>query len=98
MVVGVLVCDLRLGDVHSLKDKRAVVRPMLAQLRRFEVCAAETGSAELHRRAEVAVAVVASTHGHVTELLERCERTVAANPEVEVLSTRTRVLDDDDLD
>ncbi len=99
MVVGTLAVDVLLGDVHSLKDKRAVVRPIVAELRRrFEVAAAETGDQELHRRAELAVAVVASSHAHAVEVLDACERLVAARPEIELLSARRRVLDDDDLD
>ena len=30
MFVGTLTLDLRLGDVHSLKQKRGVVRPIVA--------------------------------------------------------------------
>ena len=98
MVVGTLVCDLLLGDVHSLKEKRAVVRPIVAELRRrFEVSAAETGDQDLHRRAELSAALVAGDHGHVTEVLAACERLIAGRPEIELLSTRTRVLDNDDL-
>jgi uncharacterized protein len=98
VVVGALALDLLLGDVHTLKEKRSVVRPIVADLRRrFDVAAAETGDAELYRRCEVAVAVVASTHRHAVEVLERCERFVAGRSEVEVLSARHRVLDDDDL-
>lgn len=99
MVVGTLRADLLLGDVHSLKQKRGVVRPIIAELRRrFEVAAAETGSVDLHRRAEVSVALVSSNHGHVTEVLDSCERMLAARPEIELLSARIRVLDDEDLD
>ena len=98
-VVGVLVADLLLGDVHSLKEKRAVVRPVVAELRRrFEVSAAETGDANLHRRAEISVSLVASEHRHVVEVLEASERLLAGRPELELLSARSRVLDDDDLD
>jgi uncharacterized protein len=98
LVVGTLVADLLLGDVRSLKEKRGVVRPIVAELRRrFEVSAAETGDHDLHRRAEVSVAVVAGDHGHVVEVLAGCERLLAGRPEVELLSTRTRVLDDEDL-
>lgn len=98
MVLGVLTVDLLLGDVHSLKEKRSVVRPLVAELkRRFDVSVAETGDAGLHRRAEVSVAVVAGEHRHVVEVLEACERLVAGRPEFELLSSRTRVLDDDDL-
>jgi uncharacterized protein len=98
MVTGVLVCDLLLGDVRSLKEKRGVVRPIVAALRRLDVAAAETGSTDLHRRTELGIAAVGSDHAHVREVLEACERLVAARPEVELLSTRLRLLDDDDLD
>jgi uncharacterized protein len=99
VVVGALRCDVLLRDVHSLKDKRSVVRPIVAELRRtYEVAAAETGDANLHRRAELSVAVVRSQHGHATEVLEACERMIAGRPEIELLSARLRVLDDEDLD
>lgn len=99
VVVGTLAVDVLLGDVHSLKDKRAVIRPIVAELRRrFAVAAAETGGLELHRRAELAVATVASTHAHAVEVLDSCERFVAGRPEIELLSARRRVLDDEDVD
>lgn len=99
MVVGTLSFDVLLGDVHSLKQKRAVLRPLLAQLRRtYDVAAAETGNQDLHRRAEIAVAVVSGEHRHVHEVLDGCEKLVSAAVEVEVLAARRRVLDDDDLD
>jgi uncharacterized protein len=98
MVVGTLRVDLLLGDVRSLKQKRSVVRPLVAELRRrYEVTAAETGSHDLHRRCELGLAVVSSTHAHVVEVLDGCERLVASRPEVELLGVRRRVMDDDDL-
>jgi uncharacterized protein YlxP (DUF503 family) len=94
-----LTADLLLGDIHSLKEKRSLVRPIVAELRRrFEVSAAETGDQDLHRRCELAVAVVASTHAHAVAVLDGCERLLAGRPEVELLGVRRRVLDDDDLD
>ncbi|MDT7722210.1 MAG: uncharacterized protein QOE94_3221, partial [Mycobacterium sp.] len=52
MWIGWLEFDLLLGDVRSLKQKRSVVRPVVAELqRKFGVSAAETGSHELYRRA-----------------------------------------------
>jgi hypothetical protein len=98
VVFGTLVADVLLGDVHSLKEKRSVVRPIVAELRRrFEVSAAETGDQDLHRRAEISVALVAGDHAHAVEVLATCERMLAGRPEIDVLSTRTRVLDDEDL-
>jgi uncharacterized protein len=97
MFVGALELDVLLGDVHSLKQKRAVVRPVLADLRRrFEVAVAEAGHLDLHRRALLGVSCVAADSRHVTEVLDRCERLVAARPELELLSARRRLLGPED--
>ena len=45
MFTGTLTADLLLGDVHSLKGKRAVVRPIVAELRRRFAVAAVAGDA-----------------------------------------------------
>ena len=95
--MGSLAVDLLLGDVHSLKEKRSVVRPIVAELKRkYDVSAAEAGHTDLHRRALVGVAVVAADAGQVTTVLDACERLVAAHPEVEVLSTHRQLYGKDD--
>jgi uncharacterized protein YlxP (DUF503 family) len=86
-----------LGDVRSLKQKRSVVRPVVAELRRrFEVSAAEAGHLELHRRALIGVAVVAADAGHCRSVLDACERLVAARPELEVLSAHQQLFSSTD--
>ncbi|GAA1280516.1 DUF503 domain-containing protein [Pseudonocardia aurantiaca] len=97
MFVGALELDVLLGDVHSLKEKRSVVRPVVAELRRrFDVAVAEAGHLDLHRRALLGVSCVAADPGHVGEVLDRCERFVAARPELELLSARQRMLGPED--
>lgn len=97
MFVGSLECDVLLGDVRSLKQKRSVVRPVLAELRRrFEVSVADAGYQDLHRRALLGVAVVAGDATHARAVLDECERAVAAHPELELLSTRTRLFGPED--
>ncbi len=89
MFVGSAVFDLLLpAHVSSLKDKRGAVRPLVAALRRLDVSAAEVGALQLHRRAEVGVAVVAADAAHVRDVLDACERLVAGRPELELLSVR----------
>jgi uncharacterized protein YlxP (DUF503 family) len=97
MYVGALELDVLLGDVHSLKQKRSVVRPVVAELRRrFEVSAAEAGHLDLYRRALLGVSLVAVDAGHVVEVLDSCERLVAARPELELLSARRRMIGPED--
>lgn len=93
MWIGWLEFDLLLGDVRSLKQKRSLVRPVIAELhRRFSVSAAETGAQELHRRANVGLAAVSADRGHVVDVLDAAERLVAARPEMELLSARRGLL------
>ncbi|MFF5259393.1 DUF503 domain-containing protein [Actinomadura viridis] len=98
LYVGALTLDLLLGDVRSLKQKRSVVRPVIAEVRKKfpGVAVAETGDNDLHRRAEIGVAVVSATAGNCTEVLDQCERLVAGRPEIELLSARRRLYNDED--
>jgi uncharacterized protein len=87
-----------LGDVRSLKQKRAVVRPLVADLRRHfpGVAVAETGHLDLHRRAEIGVAVVSATAANAVSVLDECERLVAGHPEIELLSARQRLFNEEE--
>ncbi|MCH9722599.1 MAG: DUF503 family protein [Actinomycetia bacterium] len=97
MWIGWLEFDVLLGDIHSRKQKRSVVRPIVAELhRRFSVSAAETGWLDLHRRAGIGIAVVAADRAHVVEVLDAAERLVAARPEIELLSARRDLRRSDD--
>ena len=99
MYVGALTLDVLLGDVRSLKQKRSAVRPLVADIhRRYPAAAvAETGHLELHRRAEIGVAVVSSTAANALSVLAECERLVAMRPEIELLSAKQRLFNEEDL-
>ncbi len=89
MWVGATEFDLLLGEVHSLKQKRSVIRPLIADVRRrFLISVAEVDHLELHRRAGIGVAVVSPDRAHLVEVLDAVERLVAYRPEMELLSAR----------
>jgi len=92
--VGALTLDVLLGDIRSLKQKRSVVRPLIAEVRkRFPgVAVGETGHLEKHRRTEIGIAVVSATAANARQLLDACERFVAERPEIELLAARQRLL------
>ncbi len=97
MFVGALTLDILLGEVHSLKEKRSVVKPIVAELRRrFEVSAAEAGHLDLHRRAMLGVAIVAPDAKHCRDVLDACERLVAGRPEIELLSAHRQLIGEED--
>jgi len=91
--VGALELDLLLGDIGSFKQKRSMVRPVVAELRgKYSVSVSEVGHLDLHRRALIGVAAVAADATHVSDVLDHCERLVSSHPEFQVLSARTRWL------
>lgn len=97
MWIGWIEIDLLLGDVRSLKQKRSVVRPLLAQVRRhLDVTVAEVGHLELHRRAGIGAAVVSADRSHAAALLDALEELVAGRPEVELLSAHRELRRSDD--
>ncbi len=98
MYVAALTLDVLLGDVRSLKGKRGIVRPLVAELRRRYpgVAVAETGHLDLHQRAEIGVAVVSATAANALSVLAECERLVAGHPEIELLSARQRLFNEEE--
>lgn len=96
MYAGVMSVDLLLPS-RSLKQKRSVVRPLLAHLRReYAVAAAEAGHLELTGRTQIGVSVVAADMAHCRDVLDGCERWLAAEPHVEfVVARRTYVSDEE---
>ena len=91
MWIGWIEFDILLGDVQSLKEKRSVIRPLLAELRRrFDVSVAEVGDHDQYRRSQVGAGLVAADRAHLIEVLDSVERFVAARPEFELLSARQR--------
>lgn len=71
VAVGLQVLELYLHGCHSLKDKRRVVRSLIERVRaRHNVSAAEVDFQDLHQRAQVAFAGVASAEEPLRRLFD----------------------------
>lgn len=94
MFVCALCIELFLPACHSLKEKRAVVRPVIEGLRnRFVVSVAEVGFQDKWQRCSVGVAIVSGSVGQVNEIADNVERFVWSFPELEVTSIERSWLD-----
>jgi uncharacterized protein YlxP (DUF503 family) len=88
-LIGVLEMEVHFPSAHSLKEKRALLRPIIDSSRtRYRVAIAEVGFQDLHQRALVEVAAVAGSGHVVTEQLDAVERLVWSSPGTEVVSAR----------
>lgn len=98
MWIGWNEFDILLGDVQSLKAKRSVVRPIVAEIRkRFQISVAEVEDAHLYRRTRIGVSMVSSEKSHIEETLQRVEELVAYRPEVDLLSSKMRLVQSTDF-
>jgi len=80
--------ELRIPAAHSLKEKRATLRPILDGARsRYRVAIAEVDYQDRHQRALIEVAAVASAGHVVTEVLDAVERLVWSVGGTEVVAT-----------
>jgi uncharacterized protein len=90
MHVAVIRIELHIPSARSLKEKRAVVRPVVEGLRhRFSLSVAETGFHDKWQRAEIGVAVVSSTVSHAQDVVDSVERWVWSRPDLEVARFET---------
>ena len=86
--------ELYVPGSHSLKDKRQVVSSLLdGARRRFGVSAAEVEHQDQWQRARLGFAVVASSAGLATEIMDKVDRFIWSHPEIDVLTTERRWLE-----
>lgn len=72
MVVGVCTLELNIADGSSLKDKRRVVKSLIARLRNeFNIAVAEVGNLDARHSAVIAVVTVSNDRDYVHGLLSR---------------------------
>jgi uncharacterized protein YlxP (DUF503 family) len=70
MTIGVLHLDFMVPGAASLKDKRRVIKSIIAQMRgRFNCAVAETGYNDLWQRARLTACVVSNESRHANTML-----------------------------
>ncbi len=87
MVVGVLRVSLHLEAAQSLKEKRSIVKRLIARCRnRFPVSAAEVGDQDLWRSALLGFVMVSSSEALIAAQLSRIEDEIEGSGLAELVS------------
>jgi len=72
MTVGVALVSFRLDEIHSLKEKRRIVKSLIEKSRnRFNVSVAEVADQDVHQKASIGIAVVGNDGRVLNSLLDR---------------------------
>ena len=86
MIIAAMAFRLHAPWMHSLKEKRMIVRSLTAQLQnRFHVSAAETGEQDTHQIIEIGVAAIVPHNAMADSLMEDISAFVEENCEAEIL-------------
>jgi len=92
MVVASLTWELSIPGCASLKEKRSVIRSLRDRLRsKFNVSVAETGAQDLHARAELTIALVATDGRFAESVLDKADRFVEQQGEAIITAVRRDV-------
>jgi uncharacterized protein YlxP (DUF503 family) len=95
--VGALRVELRIRGMRSLKEKRRVLKRIIAEIGSpHPIAVAEVDHQDLWQRADVGVAAVSESPGQVDRVLTSITRDLEQRAEIEVLGTSRFYLDEGD--
>ncbi len=95
MIIGVCRMRLRLPENQSLKDKRAVIKSLIARLQnKFKVSVAEVGDNDSWQLATIGAACVSNDERHANQVLAAIVNFVRRERlDAEILDVETEIID-----
>jgi uncharacterized protein YlxP (DUF503 family) len=91
---GILSAEIHLPSSRSLKDKRRVVKSLIERLhQKYRLSIAETGFNDLHQRAEISLAVVATGEAEIERMFDEIRDVVESDPEIYLTRYEPQILE-----
>ena len=92
MHIAVMTFRLRASWVHSLKEKRMIVKSIIARLQnKFHVSAAEIDEQDIHQLIVIGAAAIVPHTGMADSLMDEISLFVEENCEAEVLDEQREI-------
>ena len=92
MIIAAVTFRLYAPWVHSLKEKRMVVKSLVAQLRnRFHVSAAETDEQDTHQIIVIGAAAIVPHQAMADRLMDEISAFVETGTEAEILDEQREI-------
>ena len=93
MRIATIIFRLRAPWVHSLKEKRMIVKSLIAKLRnRYNVSAAEIDEQDTHQIIVIGVAAIVPHNAFADSLMEDISQFVEENTEAEIIDEEREIL------
>lgn len=93
MIIGACTINLYLPGLSSLKEKRSIIKSILARLQNtFKVAAAEVDFHDVHQSASIGIAVVSTSTRHAYAIIDKLPEWIEANyPDVVITDHHTEI-------
>lgn len=87
MVVGACTVELHLPGVHSLKEKRGILKSLIAQIqKKFNAAVAEVDLHDVWQSATLGISVVSTNASHAETMLDNIASWIEQNrPDLDVV-------------
>ena len=93
MRIATIIFRLRAPWVHSLKEKRMIVKSLDAKLRnRYNVSASEIDEQDTHQIIVIGVAAIVPHNAYADSLMEDISQFVDENTEAEIIDEEREIL------
>jgi uncharacterized protein YlxP (DUF503 family) len=94
MVIGICQITLHLPESHSLKDKRQIVKSIIARVRhQFEVAIAEVDEQDRWQIAKIGVSCVSNSSQHADQILAHVQRYIEeTRPDLIITDTEIEII------
>lgn len=93
MIIGTMKIELRAPWVHSLKEKRMVVKSICAKAgNKFNISIAEVDKQDIHQLIVIGIACVTDETSHADSILSNVLNFIENNTEAEVISVEQEIL------
>ena len=93
MRIAAITFRLRAPWVHSLKEKRMIVKSLIARLQnKYHVSAAEVDEQDTHQIIVIGIAAVVPHNAYADSLMEEISQFVEENTDAEIVDEEREVL------
>lgn len=85
-MIGYVQCECSLFNIHSLKDKRSVVKSAITKIKqRYNVSIAEIDNNDNWHRATIGIATVSNSQKKAEQELQKAIKMLESNYQIEVI-------------
>ncbi len=93
MITGICKLEMMLFEVHSLKEKRMIIKSIIGRLQaKFNSSVSEVGYQDQWRRSEIGISCVSTNTKHANQMLDKIIDFVEKDGRVEIIRQETEYI------